>query len=609
MFKAGTHCSEGRGAHFLTRGRVVAMRLVFVAAVVATVGAGGAGSAQGKVITHPLLPGQNTGVALQLSSYSARATGVTYSLTFVSPDALTANRSTISIAAPRGTDFPKSACNLYLIQDDTSGQGNACSPATLPSTGKTGVSNTVVIEASVSVSAGDTVTVVLNNVSNPAIEGKTSIRVSTSSDPAPVTLSVSYVKETSVAAATWTNQPVSGSKLTNQLISFVSTSSLTTNGSTITAAGPFAYPTPASNAYGVFDDTTGKGYAGVSATLSHGNQEVQVPVPFRIAAGDEVTLAVHGVGLSKGGLGAPPTELRTSSDPLAVTRSRNTPGFAPPHLVVSSNVAGASDVSYAISFGVPQAIASDKQTIVITMPKGTILPKSGCADYVVSDPEMGISNGCPIASVKSSSLHIHIPLTVIQGEVITISIPSVKNTASSGTFKVAMSDSGAPGGWSEASRRAVGLNGSLPLTLLAEKTGAFVSVSASSRSAGASQVTYRMTFIAPHSLLHNVGLLDLQVPSTFVLPNGSCSSGFTVTDDSLGQYNSCPLVTQQLGRGTSSSAILIPLDVETGDAVTITITGVTNPKLAGSYTWDVSSSADPKPVVAKFLVVKSTGIG
>lgn len=563
-------------------------------------------AASGRVIAHPV---QASNVALQLSSYSVDATAVSYSLTFVSPDTLTNNHSTVAITAPKGTIFPKTPC-LYSVTDDSSGQSNGCNTVSLPGTGtgKQKAANAVVIIAGVSVSAGGAVTVVVRDVTNPGTVAKTTVQVSTSSDPKSIDVPVTYVKETGVSAATWTSQRVTGSSLVTQLISFVSTSGLSGSDSSIVAAGPFAYSAPSGNAYILADDTTGQSYHGVSVTLSDHNQEVTVPTPFRFNAGDEVTLLVQGVGRSKSDSLAP-TEVRTTSDPLFVRQSRDTPAVAPPHLVVGSTVAGATNVTYALSFGVPGAIKSGKQSITLSMPNGTVLPKPGCADYVVSDPEMGISDGCPtVTQEKGASARVQIPLTVAAGEVITISIPSVRNTTTTGKLQVTMHDSGAPGGWDDTVRPSAGLNGSLPLTLSSDANGTLVAASASSHSAAATEVTYNLTFVASHALLHGVGVFDVQTPTQFGVPNGSCASGFGIANDTLASRNECPAVTQQKGfRGTTSD-ILAPLDVEPADVVTVTITGVSNPEKAGTYTWNFHTSADPKPIAVKFTIVAATGV-
>ena len=77
--------------------------------------------------------------ALQLSSLSPGATGVTYTVSFVATDGLTSgspdgpNASSILLSAPSGTVFTadgSDTCGVYYIYDYTTGQSDSCETPT-----------------------------------------------------------------------------------------------------------------------------------------------------------------------------------------------------------------------------------------------------------------------------------------------------------------------------------------------------------------------------------------------------------------------------------------------------------------------------------------------
>lgn len=617
MFGFDAKSEHTRNARVLKFGSEIIRLVVLLgcSAYLMGVNVGGA-IAYARPIPHSTGPGTSPAISLALSSYSVDASDITYSLSFVATDGLTKNSSIITLTAAPGTLFPRSACNAYSIDDDTLGDLNACSQASYVSSAKSKLQNEVHIQAGVNVSAGDTVTVIVNGVRNPSKTGKTDLVISTSSDPSPVSVPVTFVSESGVSAATWTSQPQTSSKLTTQLISFVSTDGLTAHSSVISAIAPVAYPAGGCGVYSIVDDTTLNIDGCASVTLTDSNQEILAMPSFRVNPGDEVTIVAHSVGVDTAKGSQPAYSVATTSDPKIEGPSKGSSGskagsIAPPHLSVSSTDAGASNVTYALSFGLPAAVTANKQSIGISAPSGTVFPKTGCAQYIISDPEQGTSQGCVTGITKgSNTVNLKIPLTIVKGEVVTVLIPSVTNSAHSGKSYVTLSDSGAPGGWTDGVQKHAGLNGQLSLDLIPPTTVlGLTGAVATSHSSGATEVSYSLSLAVDHALTSGEGMIDLSVPAAFTLPGTKCAQGFGVADDTLGLYNDCPIVSAQTTKGRTTVALKTPFLITAGDEVTVTVSGVGNPRAQGAYMWDLNTTSDPKSIPVTFSISSSTKIG
>jgi hypothetical protein len=113
---------------------------------------------------------------------AAADTNATYAVTFTTVGKLTTGYSQISLVAPPGTVLPGAGCN-YHARDNTTGiERQACLPWRSPTRGATAT-----ITIGNDAAAGDSLTIVVDEVTNPASGGYT-IGVATSSDAALVFL-------------------------------------------------------------------------------------------------------------------------------------------------------------------------------------------------------------------------------------------------------------------------------------------------------------------------------------------------------------------------------------------------------------------------------------
>ncbi len=111
-----------------------------------------------------------------LSSYAAGATEVPYTTSFPTRDGLTANYSTIVLAAPAETIFNSNPTTACIITDDSTGVSSSCVSIVISGT-------TAMLTTRVSASSGDQITAIVQGVSKPTAAGTYRIRLSTSSDP------------------------------------------------------------------------------------------------------------------------------------------------------------------------------------------------------------------------------------------------------------------------------------------------------------------------------------------------------------------------------------------------------------------------------------------
>jgi hypothetical protein len=127
-------------------------------------------------------PAQAPLVRFSATPDAAADTNATYAVTFTAVGKLTNGYSQIRLVAPPGTVLPGSGCN-YHSRDNTTGIGSqACLPVTLSNSGATAT-----ITIGNDAAAGDSVTIVVDEVTNPP-SGSYTIGVATSSDGALVSL-------------------------------------------------------------------------------------------------------------------------------------------------------------------------------------------------------------------------------------------------------------------------------------------------------------------------------------------------------------------------------------------------------------------------------------
>ncbi len=319
-----------------------------------------------------------TGVtAPSLSSTAGGVPHVRYSFSFATSGGnggLVAP-GTITIAAPAGTVMP----TVAQLHNDTTN-------TTISRSGVRSNSNatlTISLCCSDAINPGDTITVTLDDVTNPATGSGYVLNVSTSSNPTPVaspTYTLTAPQQltglTAVTTATASNGTVS------DVFSFkpsVPTGRLLRPG-TITIAGPAGtvMPTVAQ----IHNDTTNATFTrtGVRSN-SNATLTVSLCCSDDISPGDTITVTLDGVVNPAGGPG--PFDVSTSSNPLPVTTPPPTatpppltpppavtppPGITPPPAVAPAQGAPLPPPPPVI--GKTASVATEKGVVLIKRPGG-----------------------------------------------------------------------------------------------------------------------------------------------------------------------------------------------------------------------------------------------
>jgi hypothetical protein len=255
-------------------------------------------------------------VGLQLTSTSAGATEVTYTLTGTLTNGLTAGVSTFTFAAPAGTSFPSDgSCGGEFSAKVGSGSFVTCG-ANVVSGGGT---DTVTFNSPVTAASGDHVTVVITGVSNTANPGDQPVDVSSSSDPAAVTEFVDFTATSMVTGLTaFSSSTAPSAGGVTYTVTFTSTNGMTAGVSTLTLTTPAGTVLPASGSCGGdYAMRIGSGSlvtCGSTVVSGGGTNNVVVHTSVSPAAGQQVTVLISGVtnppSTTSGDL-----SMSTSSDP------------------------------------------------------------------------------------------------------------------------------------------------------------------------------------------------------------------------------------------------------------------------------------------------------
>ncbi|MCL4434885.1 MAG: IPT/TIG domain-containing protein [Actinobacteria bacterium] len=131
-------------------------------------------------------------------------------------------------------------------------------------------------------------------------------------------------------------------------------------------------------------------------------------------------------------------------------------------------------------------------------------------------------------------------------------------------------------------------------------------VSLTSSSAGASEITYTITFAVSSSglLAAGTGTVALVGPSGTRWP--ALSSNYTVSDEQTG--GSGPASQVGIGDNGRVADITVPIGIRSTDTVNVKVTGVSNPAAPGSsYTIGVQTSSDPQLVQSKPYTITTPG--
>ena len=587
--RKGGHERVNRGT--LHRSRTVFGLFTAVAVVSATIALGAA---------FPAVAGaaDSVGVAsLQVSSLAPSATEVTYTVSFVATDGLTADYSTVTLAAPTGTTFVgdgSSTCSVYYVYDDTTGASSSCETPTA-----SGSSVTIQIETRVG--AGDEVTLVADGVTNDSSTGAQNLELSTSSDPTAVSLSYTLSSAGKVGAPNYSQSSYTASATdVTDTASLVSTDGLTSGNSTITLAAPSGTVFPGTAGeencdYAVYDWTTYQS-SGCVFDLAFANSDATVtfPSPIRVGAGDEITVVVTGVDNAPS---AGTLDISTSSDPSPESVSTGSATSSPASLQLSSYAPSATGTIYQANFTTSHGLTTSS-TITLTAPSGTVFSSNvGDDTYCVIDDSTHTAECNPtLSGTGTDSVTITSPVNAAAGAEVTVVISGTTNDSSSASQDLTLSDS------------ADGTLGSLPYTLSSSGKIADVSVEPDSLTPSANHVTYTTTFVATdapsNGYSDDLYSITLAAPSGTVFPSSICD--YQIIDDTTQTSSGCvpPVLSNSDATVNLVSGYMIG---HRGDIITVITQGVKNDSSKTAQSVDVSTTADPGTVASPTYTLSSAG--
>jgi hypothetical protein len=241
-----------------------------------------------------------SGVAVTPSNTAASATGVTYTVNFVSTDGVPAS-DWIQFVGPDGTSF--SGATGAVVTDNKSGATTVVPSASLAVSTTTNSNDTVKITlpANFTISSGDSVTVTVFNVTNPAsgsYSGSTGLQVTTQVDSISQSNATPYVigaATISSLAPTVTVSPITaGALATYTITGFKAVSQLVAGTDTIEVSASDTATTFPATGYTLMDVTSG---ASQSLTVNTGpyTHDVKLNLTTNVAAGDSLSLVITSV--------------------------------------------------------------------------------------------------------------------------------------------------------------------------------------------------------------------------------------------------------------------------------------------------------------------------
>jgi len=379
---------------------------------------------------------------------------------------------TITIIGPAGTTFLTTAGD-YQVTDSTSGSIHAAgAAATVATKNGSSTNNETTFSTGVAYSAGDQLSVVVSNVTNPNVAGSYTLSVSTSEDQTSVTsnsyslsgspsavYSVSTSSQVPSGTATYTLSGIVAATAFVKGTSLIGVDAYSNNGTT---ASTVAFPAGAAN-YTVTDVTSGA--SAVASTVSAETaivnvstvgEYVNITSPIAIASGDAFTVQI--TGMTNPGQEKQNVDVATSAGPAAPTIAVPYTGDSGNFLIGTSvsgvtlslsNSGAGSTSNYTVGVTSTSAIASSG-TITLTAPAGTTFPSIGAsAGYGIVDNTTTTGSAIAVTvalsmgsgSSTNNVVAITLPNAIAKGDSLTITATGVTNTTagSYANFSVASS--------------------------------------------------------------------------------------------------------------------------------------------------------------------------
>ena len=434
------------------------------------------------------------------------------------------------------------------------------------------------------VPSGDRIELQLDGLKNPTTGG--TIGISTSSDtpqvntPSYALTTVKSVSSPTVALSN-TTQGISGVSYTVDFTTS-STGELQPGQGTITLAFPAGTTIPTTG-IAVTDLSGGQSISTGGATLSGGGSTATWTVNEVVPSGDRIELQLDGLKnpTTGGTIG-----ISTSSD----TPQVNTPAItlttkgtvASPVVELSSQTPAATGVSYTVDFTASSTgeLQPGQGTITLAFPTGTKIPTTGIAITDVSGGQQ-ISTGAATLTNGAATATWTINEVIPAGDRVQLVVTGVTNPPANDSNQITVSTSSDNG----ASTPTYQIE---PANLNPPPPSFGPSILVSSPAAGVTGVTYEVTFFNTTALASGTGTISLTAPSGTIFPNRTLDVfDLTLGRDLGGTFG------PNGGGNDNSDTWKVGQNINAGDEIRVTITGVTNPPVnpnGGLYPLTVATS-------------------
>jgi hypothetical protein len=548
----------------------------------------------------------------------------------------------VELTAPAGTEFSSSA-NDYLFTDGTTSDFAYDYPEVDPG----GAGNNVVrvyVPYEWSVAAGDTVHLVVFDVTNPAspVPGG-ELSVSTAADAKPVAKPFAITAASAVAnVSVATNNHGAGATGVVDTVSFTATHAITSGQAEGHCCGEPGYirltaPTGSEFKpeyyYDNYTVTDGIESAGASAVVDPeglGDNVVDVIVPLSIKAGDTVQVTARAVGNPPTSLPGGEFAVATSSDstpvnkPLAVTAAS-----AITNVTVTANTfaAGAKRAVDEVSFKATTAMPWEEvcaydyiyysyayqcgHAVDLTAPAGTEF-STNADDYLATD---GTASGFAYDYAEvdpdgagNNVVRVYLPyeMSVAAGDTVHLTVFGVTNPTSP-----------VPAGELSISTAADAKPVAKPFAITAARAVSNVSVATSNNGAGATGAVDTVSLKASSpitagesgSCCGEPGYIRLTAPAGSQFTPAYYYSHYTVIDGAQSAGASVEVDPEGLGSNVVNVDIPTGLAIKAGDSVEVIAHGVTNPPTAlASGEFAVATSSDATPVEKPFAIATASSV-
>jgi hypothetical protein len=559
-----------------------------------------------------IAPSSVAPATVQVSSATAGATGVTYTIGFTtSATGGVAAGGSITLVGPSGTVWPAGG-SAYQLTDATmpSGSFASASGAVVAGTG-----NIVTVTVPAALNSNDVLNLLVSGTTN-AGAGSQHISVSTSGDPAP-SQSSAYVLTgaaaalTSVSGATFSSTATAfGASGVTYTVGFTATTALTAGVDTITLVGPpgtifggCPYGCGGGNAlYTLTDTTNGAGSGATSPTaLADADAAVTVAVPHTVAAGDQLSLVVTQVTnpASAGSL-----TVWTSADTTPVTLNEGMSAAASPAsptFSATTTAAAAGGVTETVTFTASGGLVGGTGTVNLLGAPGTVFDACpyGCGggngSYTFTDattPGGSGSAGAVAVADGGAAVSIVVPNSINAGDHITLVLTGATNPVA-GAAPVAVSTSSDI------------VAATAPFTASPASAVSGVSLGAADVSPGATTAwTVAFMTSATGSLVAGDAAVTVAAPPGTVFS----TSGTVTLTDHTSATGSGTVATMHVADGGAVASFVLPGTVNAGDVVTLSVGSVTNPP-AGNYQVAVSTSSDTAPAATTLNIGAGLAVG